>query len=76
VGQRALTYFVAMSCIACCTRFSFSLLRAVHHARFAVTFTSSQAVRARRARHHSQGIAGHQKQRYRAAILRRGGPPS
>jgi len=76
VGQRALPYFVGLLFVARCARYRFSLLRAVNRARFAVTFTSSQAIRSRHARHHTQGIAGHQKQRYRAAIPRRGGPPS
>ena len=56
--RRAVECFFAWSCVARCARFSFSLLRAVHDARFAVMCRSSQAVRAGRARHHLQGIAG------------------
>ena len=76
VGQRALTYFVALSCLACCARFSVSPPSALHRARSSASSSSSLAARSACARHHPQGIAGHQRQRYRAAIPRRGGPPS
>ena len=59
LGQRALTYFVALSCLARRARFSFSLSPALLRARYSASSSSSLAARSICARHHHQGIAGH-----------------
>ena len=57
-------------------RWLISLLRSSRCARFVATWRSSSAARSSHAGHKLRGIAGHSKQRYRAAHRRRSVLPS